>query len=104
MSEPLLRVDLEAENSRLRALVAELSDRCRALETVVHDLTVTVDDCLDRESEQLNDVRRERLATTGMSRVAPHPGSSYDWSLPNTQPSTHDAGGDITSSGEQHGV
>lgn len=103
MSEPLRQVDLEAENSRLRALVAELSDRCRALEAVVHDLTVIVDDCLDRESEQLNDVRRERLATTGMSRVAPHPGSSYDWSLPNTQPSPSNAGGDIATADEQHG-
>lgn len=83
--------DLEAENARLRALVAELSDRCRALEAVVHDLTVTVDDCLDRESEHLNDVHRERLAATQISRVAPHSGGSYDWSLPAPRPYQPDA-------------
>ncbi|QIS09883.1 hypothetical protein [Nocardia arthritidis] len=63
---------------------------------------MTVDDCLDRESEQLNDVRRERLATTSMPRVAPRPGSSYEWSLPNTQPSPRN--GDVATSSEQHGV
>jgi hypothetical protein len=82
MSGSLQVVCLEVENARLQALVTELSDRCRALQAVVHELTVIVDDCLDRESEGLNDVRRERLATRTMARIASHRGDSYNWTQP----------------------